>query len=298
MKIRQLQMFLAVAEHLNFRKAAEEFGLTQAALSLAIQNLEDEIGVSLLLRGHQETRLTYAGNVFRADISEMLTTAQHAAEHTRRASTGILHQLKVGFISTAITGHFLPKLVAEFRQSHPQVELRLQNHINTEQLTLVEAGALDVGFIRLPLLFPHDVEMLTVHSEEHVVVVSKDSPLAQQTTIRPRDIEGSSFIMYSRRNAPGYHDMIMRTLNNNGINPDVVQEVGEMYTLVSLVSAGIGIAIAPISAHNYNLPGLAFLRADWLPPAEIGVILRKHTTQTATRLFIDMALRTREKSYA
>lgn len=298
MKIRQLQMFLAVADHLNFRKAADEFGLTQAALSLAIQALEQEIGVSLFVRDRQETRLTYAGNIFRADIAELLAAAQRATEHVRRASTGILHQLGVGFISTAITGHFLPRLVAEFRQTHPQIELRLQNHINADQLTLIESGILDIGFIRLPQTLPDNIEMLTIHGEDHVVVVSQNNPLARQTKIQPRDIEREAYIMYSRRNAPGYHDMIMRTLNHNDINPHVVQEVGEMYTLMSLVSAGLGVAIAPISARNYNLPGVAFLSADWLPAAEIGIVLRKHLMPSATRLFLNMALRAYSDSCA
>ncbi|ABD90116.1 LysR family transcriptional regulator [Rhodopseudomonas palustris] len=298
MKIRQIRAFLAVAEDLHFRKAAERLGLTQPALTLAIQALEEEIGVPLLQRDRHDTKLTFAGEVFRGDITEMLASAEQAAERVRRASAGMFNYLKIGFISTATTARFMPRLISEFRRIHPQVELGLQNHVNVDLLAMIESAALDVAFIRLPLVTPHRVEIASVYKERHVLLLPADHPLTQQPSLRVRDLQNAPFIMYSRRNAPGYHDLIMRTLNSNGINPTIAQEVGEMYTLVALVAAGIGIAVAPISARNYNLPGVVLREASWLPAAEIGLAFRKDDSRPASRLFIDLALRTRRENEA
>ncbi|MBB5046207.1 DNA-binding transcriptional LysR family regulator [Rhodopseudomonas rhenobacensis] len=298
MKIRQIQAFLALAEDLHFRRAAEKLGVTQPALTLAMQALEDEIGVPLLARDRHETKLTYAGEIFRADITEMLATAEQATERVRRASTGILNYLKIGFISTATTARFMPRLISEFRRIHPQVELSLQNRINIDLLALIESAALDIAFLRLPLMTQHRLEIASVYKERHVLLLPAEHPLAKQSSIRPRDLHNAPFIMYSRHNAPGYHDLIMRTLNSNGINPTIAQEVGEMYTLVALVAAGIGVAVAPISARNYNLPGVVLREAGWLPPAEIGLAFRRDDSRPACRLFIDLALRTRRETEA
>ncbi|MDF3812444.1 MULTISPECIES: LysR family transcriptional regulator [Rhodopseudomonas] len=291
MKNRQIKAFLAIAEELHFRKAADKLGLTQPALSLAMKTLEEEIGVELLLRDRHQTRLTYAGEVFRAEITEMLACAEQASERVRRASTGIISQLKIGFISTATTADFLPRLISEFRAVHPGVALSLQNSVTIDLLTMIKAGTLDIAFIRLPLIMPHDVEMASVYTERHALLVPADNPLARQEAIRSRDLQGSPFIMYARRNAPGYHDLIMRSLNSNAIHPLIVQEVGEMYTMVALVAAGIGIAVAPISTRNYQLPGVVFHDASWLPAAEIAIAFRKDDTRPATRLFIDLTRR-------
>jgi len=287
--LRQARSFLAVAEHLNFRRAAEQLGMTQPALSMQISALEGQLGVVLLHRDRQGTALTFPGSVFRDEVAGLLQQALLAAEKARRAAKGSIDFLRIGFISTATTARVLSPLISAFRAAHPHVELTLQNFPNARQMTMIEAKALDVGFFRLPVSPNPAIDLVPIHREEHVVLMSERHPLAQKKAVQVTDLNEHPLVMYSRKNAPAYHDMLMRTLNNVGINPRINQEVGEMYTLVALVCAGIGIAIAPVSTMNYHLPGLIVRHLSWLPPAEIAIAYRKDTVQPACRMFLDMA---------
>lgn len=295
MELRLLRSFVAVAEHLSFHRAAEELGLTQPALSLQMRALEEEIGVPLLRRDRQGTALTYAGAIFQRDATAVLDRVSRAAERMRRVAHGASAQLRVGFISTAATTRFLPALISRFRAVHPHVELTLQNMTNVDQIIQVGRMALDIAFLRLPLAAPDMLELLPVYREPHALLLPSTDPLSKQKAVHPGDLAGRPLLMYSRQGAPGYHDFLMRTLTQRGLDLDISQEVGEMYTLASLVSVGVGIAIAPISTRNYNLPGVVVKTVGWLPPADIAIGFHRDNTQPACRMFIDMAAALRSR---
>lgn len=289
MELRQLRSFLSVAEHLSFHRAAEALGLSQPALSLQMQALEEEVGVALLRRDRQGTALTYAGETFHRDAAALFDRLGQAGERVRRVAHGTTATLRVGFISTAATTRFLPALISRFRTAHPQVELILQNMVNIEQIAQIQRMALDIAFLRLPLAALENVELVPIYREPHALLLPISDPLAQRASVRPRDLQNRPLLMYSRHNAPGYHDFLMRALNQRGLSPIIAQEAGEMYTLASLVSAGVGVAIAPISTRNYNLPGVVVKEVGWLPAADIAIGFHRDNAQPASRLFIDMA---------
>lgn len=298
MNSRQISCFLAVAEHLHFRRAAESLSLTQPALSLQLQSLEKEIGVQLVRRNRHGTSLTFAGKVFRAEIGDVVAASERAADRAKRASSGSYNHITVGFISTATTTRFLPRLVTGFRRAHPHIELTLQHHVNADQPGMIESGRLDVGIIRLPIMQFNQLELVTVHSEPHVLLLSEHHPMSRKRTITPRDLAEAPFIMYARRNSPGYHDFLMHSLNRMNVSPTISHEVGDMYTLASLVSSGMGVAVVPLSTKNYNLPGLLHRPLRWLPRAEMAVAFRRDDKRPATRLLIDTALGMRQVSQA
>jgi DNA-binding transcriptional LysR family regulator len=204
--------------------------------------------------------------------------------------------LRVGFISTAATTRFLPNMISRFRADHPQIELTLQNMPTTDQINEVLGMGIDVAFLRMPLTAPDNLELLPVYREPHAVLLPATDPLAANDVVRPRDLRGRPLLMYSRQFAPGYHDFLLRVLNQHGLNLDIAQEAGEMYTLASLVSAGVGITIAPISTQNYHLPGVVVKPCRWLPPADIAIGFRRDNAQPACRMFIDLAIGMRNMS--
>lgn len=293
MEFRQLTSFMAIAETMSFRAAAKSLDLSQAAISLHIRDLEREIGAELFTRDRRQTRLTYAGEVFRDEVFELLADVNRGTERVRRASRGILAYIRIGFISTATTARVLPRLIRDFRRLHPHIEMTLQNEISADQVRMIGEGRLDLGMVRHPINNPHGLESVTIFREPHVLLISRHHPLARKPNITTRDINSQGFVMYSRQNAPGYHDHLMRSLNRNGISPTINHEVGEMYTLVSLVSANTGIAIAPNSTRNYRLPGVVYRDLAWLPPAEIALVFASSDVRPATRLFVDLAVRGR-----
>jgi DNA-binding transcriptional LysR family regulator len=288
---RQLRYFLAVAEFLHFRKAAQYLHRTQPALTLQIRALEEELGVALLERNTQKTTLTYAGAVLRDEARELFASVERAAERTARAAHGKVALLRVGFISTAVAAQIMPRLVSRFRQSHPQVELQLRSLLTAAQISMLQNHTLDVGFFRYPITEHEQIQTIPIFREPLVVLLPATHSLAHKPELRLEDLRTSPFIMYARQSAPGYHDSIMRMLNEAGFNPMVAQETGEMYTLVSLVSAGMGVAIAPLSVRGYRLPGIVTRKLPGLSAAVVAIGFRRHNENADALAFIKLALK-------
>jgi len=289
MELRALRIFLAVADNLSFHRAAKQMGLSQPALTMQIQSLEDALGVQLFERSRQATALTYVGAIFRCEARDLVNRVQYAAERARRAAQGRVGLLRIGFISTAATANILSPLISNYRMAHPEIELSLKNVLTVDQVRMLEDGQLDVGFFRLPLIAPKCIEVASVHRESMVVLLPKHHPLAYKKDLKLNDLKRSPFVVYSRTHAPGYHDFILHIMNDAGFYPTIAQEVGEMYTLVSLVAAGFGVALAPISTYSYRLPGIVFRRISSLPWAEIGVGIHKDNHNQACRDLVDFA---------
>jgi len=288
MEIRQLRSFLSVADSLHFRRAAQLLHLSQPALSMQIKSLEQEMGVQLLERNRRETSLTFAGAIFREDVRKLLSRVERAAEHAQQTAKGTVGLVRVGFISTAAAAHILPTLISRFRKGHPQIELSLQNLLTSDQVSMLNDGSLDVGFFRLPITAQDQLETIPIYKEALVLLLPESDPLARKRSLQLSDLKHSSFVVYSRDHAPGYHDFILRILNDAGFNPIISQEAGEMYTMVSLVSAGLGVALAPESTRNYRLPGIVVRRVPGLPFAEVALGYREKTLTPACKLFVDL----------
>jgi len=295
MELRALRSFLAVADHLSFHRAAQYLGLSQPALTMQIQALEDELGVQLFERNRQATSLAYVGAIFRCDARALVNRVQYAVERTRRAAKGRIGMLRIGFISTAATAQFLSPLISRYREAHPEIELSLKNLLTVDQVRMLDDAQLDVGFFRLPLVPPKSIVMECVHHEPLVVLLPQQHPLADKKDLKLEDLSDSPFVVYSRQHAPGYHDFIMRIMDDAGFNPIVAQEAGEMYTLVSLVAAGFGVALAPISTYNYHLPGIVFRRIASLPPIEIAVGIRHDNQNQACHDLVALAKQIEEQ---
>jgi DNA-binding transcriptional LysR family regulator len=114
--------------------------------------------------------------------------------------------------------------------------------------------------------------------------------LARRRNLRVEDLGQCDFIVYARERAPGFHDFILRILADAGVVPAVTQEANDMYTLVSLVSAGLGVSIAPLSVQNYRITGAAVRRIPRLPASEIALAYQRNSRHPAARAFINMAL--------
>lgn len=245
MELRHLRSFLAVAEALSFVRASKVLHLSQPALTTQIQQLEEELGVTLFFRNKRRVELTDAGRLFVEEASESLARTAKAVERVRRASRGEIGLLRIGFVSSAALG-IIPTLATAFRHTHPDVQLELLNLRTTTQLEQLAAGTLDVGFVRLPSQ-QRGLEFTLIHAEPFVMVMSKQHRLASRKTLALKDLAEETFVLYGRRWAPGYFDQVMRMCADAGFTPNIVQETGEMYTALALVAAGDDVSILPRS---------------------------------------------------
>jgi DNA-binding transcriptional LysR family regulator len=290
MELRQIRSFLSIAETLHFGRTAELIHLSQPALSLQIRALEAEIGVRLLERNRRKTTLTAAGRAFRDAAIAGISQLDRATRNARLAADGKLGLLRIGFISTA-GSELVPNIIRPFRELNPEVEFSLRNILTAEQIRMLEAGELDIGFLRLPLGGHAQLEVVTVHREPFVLVVPSSHPLGKRERVRLEELSGQDFVMYDRAYAPGFHDLIFGMLRNAGIVPTIRQTAGQMPTLISLVAAGMGISILPASAVKHNVAAVVGCAiADPIPLSEIGLALAMDTSSAVVKNFRALAL--------
>src|SRR5262245_19571263 len=150
MELRKLRYFEVLAEELHFGRAAQRLHITQPPLSMAIQSLEDELGVRLFTRAPRRVTLTHAGAAFLEQAHTLLTRAQDAIELARAADRGEVGRLKIGFMSAAIYT-ILPPLLRDFAARFPAVKLELRELAMPQQFVQLRSGEIDVGFVRPPV---------------------------------------------------------------------------------------------------------------------------------------------------
>jgi DNA-binding transcriptional LysR family regulator len=275
MELRQIRSFLSIAETLHFGRTAELIHLSQPALSLQIRALEEEVGVRLFERNRRRTTLTAAGVAFRGDVATAVSQLDQAVRRAKLAANGKLGLLRVGFISTA-GNEIMPTIVRQFRESNPEVEFSLLNVLTADQIQMLDAGSLDIGFLRLPIGEHPELEVVRVHREPFVVVVPLSHTLAKKKKIHLRELAGQAFVMYERSYAPGFHDLMVGILRDAGIVPHVRQTAGQMPTLISLVAAGMGISILPRSTVTHSVASVVGCEiADAISMSEIGMAVNK-----------------------
>jgi DNA-binding transcriptional LysR family regulator len=288
MELRQLASFLAVAERLSFARAAESVHLSQPALSAQIQHLEAELGVQLFLRNRRVVLLTDAGSVFVDEARSTLDRAQSAVDRVRQAAKGEIGKINVGFVSSAAL-EIVPRIVVEFRLKYPGVRLNLVNLRTVNQVHGLLDKTMDVGFLRLPTTHPK-LKITVIDRESFAVILPKDSPLASRRHFSLDLLRDFPFVAYGRKWAPGFFDAVMRICADAGFTPRIVQETGEMYTAISLVAVGVGVAILP---HSVVLAQSSNVEMRPLPKAiglsEIGLAMRATESSAIIQNFVALA---------
>jgi DNA-binding transcriptional LysR family regulator len=292
MELRQIRSFLSIAETLHFGRTAELIHLSQPALSLQIRALEEEVGVRLLERNRRKTTLTAAGIAFRDDATAALSQLDQAIRKSRLAASGKLGLLRIGFVSTAGI-EIVPNIVRQFRELNPEVGFSLRNILTAEQVRMLETGALDIGFLRVPIVEHSTLDVVTVHREPFVLVVPSSHKLAKRKRVRLREVAGQDFVMYERTYAPGFQDLIFGILRGARIAPNVTQTAVEIPMLISLVASGMGITILPASAVTHSVASVVACEIlDRIPMVEIAIAVSKRFRTAVVDNFKSFALKT------
>jgi DNA-binding transcriptional LysR family regulator len=272
-EVRHLRYFQAVARELHFGRAAMQLGIAQPPLSQQIQRLEELLGARLLHRTSRRVALTDAGAVLLEACDRVFRALDGALDATRRAADGTTGRIAVAFASSVMF-QTLPALLRDFRDRYPEVRLELRELPTGLQLAALQAGELDVGFVREPPVTP-GVEMETVMREPLVVAMARSHPLASSGPgssepapselddgIDPahlRRLADEPFVLFPRELAPGLHAQVMALCAEAGFEPRVVQESRELYTTVSLVEAGVGVTLVPASIRKMGWTGVRYL---------------------------------------
>jgi DNA-binding transcriptional LysR family regulator len=245
MELRHLRYFHAVAEELSFSKAGLRLRIAQPALSRAVAELEDDIGVLLFDRSRRQVRLTPAGEALLKECGLIFERLDDSIRHVRETGRGETGELRVGYIGPP-TRHFLGPLLREFRSKHPGVNLVLEERTPERVWEMVSKGRLSVGFAR-PVrshdeLGPQSTPLL---EERLCLAVPADHAFAGRTSVRWRELAGLPLILLARREGAGSHDAVLTACAEAGVTPEIVRTPSLMGTIFKYVEAGAGIGVVP-----------------------------------------------------
>ncbi len=256
MELRHLRYFVAVAEELSFRRAAERLHVAQPPLSQQIKQLEAEVGTMLLRRTSRRVELTDAGVVFLERARRTLRDAELAVESARRTARGEIGWLNVGFVDSAAY-ELLPPVLRAFRARAPGVRLELRELATEHQLPAL-ADELDVGLVRevndLPGL--HRTPLLR---EPLLAAVPLGHALASRARVQLVQLAAEPFVFFPRARVPRVYDHLVALCRAAGFSPRTVQEALQYPTMLGLVAAGFGIAIVPTCVRALHLAGVAYV---------------------------------------
>lgn len=245
MELRHLRYFVAVAEELNFRRAADRVHISQPSLSTQIRQLEESIGAPLLNRSTHHVSLTPAGRSFLEDCQRILRDTQDSARSAQRIGRGEAGQLSIGYVGSLGYG-VLPAMLRAYRASYPDVNLRLVEMDTTAQIQALTDGQLDLGFVGLGLATQASELELELAAEEKLVAILPDShPLARRTTLRLPELSREKLYLSARENAPIYNPWVLALCQQAGFQPPQVCEVDQLITVLNYVAAGLGVSIVP-----------------------------------------------------
>ncbi|WP_323071757.1 LysR family transcriptional regulator [Mycetohabitans endofungorum] len=293
--LRQLRYFVTLAEEQHFSRAAARLAMTQPPLSQAIRLLEDALGVRLFERTKRSVELTSVGAALLPEVRRVLAAADALAPLARSLAQGETGVLALAFVSSADYG-LLPGLLRQFGERFPRVRLQLLEATSDVQIDELVAGRIDAGIVIPPIPPRHAAALsyLPIAREPLIVAMSCELAQALDTAYDQAEIELAQFadvplVIFPRRLAPAFYDIIMGCYKAAGVVPRIGQEAIQMQTIVSLVSAGMGVALVPQSLHNLQRTGVVYraLRGA-LPVIETGLVWRTGDVSPVLASFIDV----------
>ena len=274
MELRHLRYFVAVAEELHFGRAAERLFIAQPPLSQQIQQLERELGVALFLRTSRRVQLTPAGEVFLIEAHQILTGLENAVQTVRRAARGEIGWLGIGFAASA-TYDLLPAVLHDFRARFPEIALSLMELNAVEQAQALHDRSIHVGFAR-PYIEQSDIVVEAVLQEPFLAALPEGHRLASQSDLALMELLNEPFVSFPEQPTPSYAQAVRAACESVGFTPRVVQEVREMQTAISLVAAGLGVALLPASVQHLHRDGVIYRELrEPAPRTELAIVSRK-----------------------
>ena len=269
MELRHLRSFRAVAEELHFGRAAERLHIAQPPLSQRIRQLERELGVTLLVRSTRRVDLTPAGRAYLPRVVEILDAVDEAGGLARRIAAGVEGRLTIGCVGSA-TYSLLPQLVRALGESLPGVEVSVRGEmLAPAQIDALLSGDIDLALLRPPVN-QDGILATAVRRDRLLAALPAGHRLADRPELTVADLRDEDFIVHAGHGRSVMSNLVAAICADAGYVPRVRQEVSETSTLVTLVAAGIGVAIVPDPTAALDIAGVRYVP---LAPPTLGVDL-------------------------
>ena len=242
--LRQLRVFVTVAQARSFSRAGEIIGLSQSAVSHSVKELETQTGVKLLDRTTREVVLTEAGQQLAMRLERLLDELNNTLRDVGRLGQQLSGTVRVA-ASQTISAHLIPQCIAESIHRYPDIDFVLHDRPQQWVLESIRQGDVDFGIVIDPGAVS-DLECEVVLSEPFLLLCRDDDPLASLPQVAWQALQGANLVLQDY--ASGSRPLIDAALTAQGVKATIVQEIGHPATLFPMVEAGIGISVLPALA--------------------------------------------------
>jgi LysR family hca operon transcriptional activator len=290
-ELRHLRYFVAVAEELNFTRAASRLRTAQPSLSQQIRQLEKDVGVQLLDRSRHHVALTNAGRIFLHQARDILGRVDHARRLARQAAEGRAGDMSVGTFPSADI-RILPALRPLIAENLPDLRLILHSKYAVDPVAGLRSGELDVAFMRGPL-DQDGLECIDLLHENLVIVLPAHHPLARRKRIPVSSLDDLPCITLERSLSPALHDTAATLYRQAGIRMHAVSSADNVLGHLQLVQEGLGFALLPDSITAVLPQGVTFrpLDCDPVPTVSVVVAWKRGNTSRLVREFVELSRR-------
>ncbi len=287
MELRQLRYFLAVADGQNVRQAAERLNVSAPALSVAIRQLEQEIGVELFIRERRRLRLTEAGRVLQEQTRGNLERLKQSVVLAQQTASGDVGHLTIGFVQGAVF-LVLSRVIPQFRALYPRVSLTWRHLSIGGLLDAISRGEVDLGFGSPP--FPEGMEFTPLVETRFLVAIPANHPLAEKQKISIRDLDREPFLQVSSIQNSELRREIEQMFYDEGCTINVVYDLDNAFSMIGFVAMGIGCGLVPDYACNFQHPGVTFRPLAGAGFAKTVAIVQKSGRGGAVQMFHQLAV--------
>ena len=288
MQFRQMRNFIVVAEELHMHRAAERLNMAQPALSQQIKTLEERLGVTLFSRANRRLTLTSAGEAFLEKARLAIALTEQAVLDARQTARGEQGVLNLGCVSSAMFDTRLPAALRQMHSRWPAITMSLMTGNVQTLYSAVQSNQLDVAIIRAPLpSLPDDLQSRPFTSEKTVLALSSQHPLAKSSAVTLASVKDEKWISLRDPEGMGLEQYFYDVCYGAGFQPEVVQNATDVPTVISLVSAGFGMALLPASARAVSVENVVYVDIiDRLRESELKLVCHRIIRSEVLKKFL------------
>jgi len=290
LELRHFKYFLAVADELHFRKAAEKLFISQPGLSRQIRQMEDILGTSLFLRNKKKVSLTAAGDYLKNELEFVLNHLEITKKQLKLIAEGNTGELRIGFLGSAMQ-QVIPELLLSLKDSRPGIKTSLEELSNNAQLNAILKDKLDLGFVRLSRTSP-GISIRPVYEDTFSLVLPKKHKIGAKEFKGLDQFAEESFILFAQEYSPLYFDTVMSICEDAGFSPSVSHKSVHAHTIFKLVENNLGIAIVPTALQYGFRMKMKFIELIDIPQrATLSVIWKSDNRNPALKNCLDLLLK-------
>lgn len=250
--LRHYKYFLAVAEELHFKKAADKLFISQPGLSKQIKEMEEALGFKLFERNNRNVVLTAAGKYMKEEITLLLNDNERILRHAQHIAMGNEGEIHLGYVGSAMQT-IIPKLLIRFRKKYPSIHFSLQEMDNNRQINDLLGNKIDIGFVRLNEV-PKALSLRPVFDETFSLVLPRNHALNSRNFTSLNQLKAEQFIFFEKAYSPSYHEKVISMFEDCGFSPTISHTSVHATTIYRLVENSFGVAIVPSSLKlGYNM---------------------------------------------